>query len=312
MTLARSYFQPLPRTSVKEGNPATAEKIFLGKVLYFDPRLSRNQTQSCNTCHDLATFGVDRKATSPGDLGKPGTRNSPTTFNAAFHFTQFWDGRSPDVEDQAGLPVLNPIEMNMPGEEVVISRLRKAEGYRKLFAEAFPGEKEPITFQNMKNAIGVFERTLITPSRFDAYLEGDTAAITTEEKAGMEVFIRVGCTTCHSGPLLGGQMFHKYPLFDFKSTHGVTHNSGDPGRMEATGLESDRNLFKVSSMRNVTETYPYFHDGGIANLDDAIVIMAERQLNRTITGEDTRLVAAFLVTLTGDLPEDIKRPPVLP
>lgn len=309
ITLAKNYFQPLPKEAVSPENPVTPEKVALGKALYFDTRLSMHNTQSCNTCHNVSTYGVDNNATSKGDLGKNGNRNSPTTFNAALHFLQFWDGRMKTVEEQAGGPVMNPAEMNMPAEKEVIARLNKVETYKKMFAAAFPGEKDPVTFDNMKKSIAAFERTLLTPSKFDKYLEGDATALNDQEKKGLHTFISTGCIACHTGPLLGGNMFQKFPLIgtDYKSLTGSVLD--DKGRMEVTKNEADKYMFKVPSLRNTAETWPYFHDGSVKELDKAITIMAKLELGKDIAPEQVTEISTFLKTLSSDVPAEVKQAP---
>jgi len=196
---ARAIFQPLALETDNPENPITNAKVKLGKILYFDKRLSKDQTQSCNSCHDLNAYGCDNQATSDGDAGEFGTRNSPTVLNAALHTSQFWDGRAKNVEEQAGMPILNPVEMAIPSKQFLIDRLAQVELYQKMFKEAFPDEPNPLTYSNIQNAIGAFERTLITPSKFDDYLKGNVNAITVEEKKGLKTFIDAGCTTCHMG-----------------------------------------------------------------------------------------------------------------
>ncbi len=299
---AKSLFGTLPRVAENPANPLSKQKIALGRKLYFDVRLSKDNRQSCNTCHNLATFGVDNKPFSEGNDGKLGGRNSPTTLNAALHFAQFWDGREPDVEAQAGGPVLNPVEMAMPDEKSVEKRLAAVDEYVKLFAAAFPDDKNPVRFANMKKAIGAFERTLITPSRFDDYLAGKEAALNEKEKAGLETFINSGCTTCHSGNLLGGTMYQKFGLFgnywDYTKSGKI-----DNGRFDVTGNEADKYFFKVPSLRNIEKTYPYFHDGSVPELREAVQIMAQSQLNKTLSDKELDDIIAFLKTLTGKLPE---------
>ncbi len=209
---AKSTFMPLPASADNPYNPLTPEKVFLGQTLYFDNRLSKDETVSCNSCHDLKAYGVDNESTSDGVGGQPGDRNSPTVLNAAFHFTQFWDGRAKDVEEQAGGPILNPVEMAMPDQEAVINRLASIKGYREMFATAFPESENPVNFDNLQKAIAAFERKLITPSRFDEYLNGNENALTTEEKQGLLTFMDAGCTACHSGVVLGGTMYQKFGL----------------------------------------------------------------------------------------------------
>jgi cytochrome c peroxidase len=312
ITKALAYFEPLPEMVESEENEITAAKVLLGKTLYYDVRLSKNNTQSCNTCHNLSTFGVDNNATSAGDLGKNGDRNSPTVLNAAFHTAQFWDGRAKDVEQQAGMPILNPVEMNMPSEQFVVDRLRSIAGYKKLFLEAFPGDSEPITYTNLSKAIGAFERTLVTPSKFHKFLDGDDKVLTDAERMGLEKFMDAGCTTCHIGSTVGGTMFQKFPLVgsDYKSLTGSKKD--DKGKMEVSGREADKYVFKVPSLLNITETGPYFHDGSVADLSAAIKIMGKLQLNKDINDEEVASIRAFLASLKGELPKDALVVPAMP
>ncbi len=301
-----SLFGTLPNEAVNPNNPITPEKVALGKSLYFDNILSVDNVQSCNTCHNLDTYGVDNMPTSKGDKGKFGTRNSPTTFNAAFHVAQFWDGREPDVEAQAGGPVLNPVEMGMPSEEEVIKKLSNVKKYQEMFAKAFPEEKNPITYDNMKKAIGAFERKLVTHSKFDEYVSGKTDALTDQEKQGLQTFIDAGCTACHSGPLLGGQLFQKFGIYGDYWTETKSKNI-DNGRYDVTKKEEDKYVFKVPSLRNIEKTYPYFHDGSVADLKDAVRIMAKLQSNKNLTDKQVDDIVVFLKTLTGDIDESLKQ-----
>lgn len=308
--MARGMFSPLPQNADNPDNPTTKEKVKLGQVLYFDKRLSLDGTQSCNTCHDLATFGVDNKRTSPGDQpGAIGTRNSPTSLNAALHTSQFWDGRAKDVEQQAGMPITNPVEMAIPSEDFLIKRLKEIDLYRKLFAEAFPDQKDPITYRNLEKAIGVFERQLLTPSKWDSYLGGQAWALSLEEKKGLQTFINVGCTSCHGGALLGGNMFQKF---------GVHHDyweytksdSIDKGRFDVTAQESDLYMFKVPTLRNIAKTAPYFHDGSVAELPEAVRIIAKVNLNKDLTDAEVSSIVTFLEALTGELPVELTQEPL--
>ncbi len=301
---AVSMFGKLPEVAENPENLITEEKVALGKKLYLDNRLSKDNTQSCNTCHDLKTYGVDNLSTSPGNDGGLGTRNSPTVFNAALHMSQFWDGREPDVEAQAGGPILNPVEMAMPSEEVVIERLSKIDEYNTLFAKVFPNDKKPISYKNIQNAIGAFERTLITPSRFDKFVDGDIDALTDVEKDGLQLFISTGCTACHSGNVLGGNIYQKFGLFDdyWKHTKSTVI---DDGKFSVTKNESDKYVFKSPSLRNIEKTYPYFHDGSVKDLKEAVRIMAKVQLNKELAEKDLNNLVAFLNSLTGKLPENI-------
>ena len=311
LLLAKNLFQPLPTEAPNPDNAVTPEKVLLGKTLYYDNRLSLNNTESCNTCHNLATFGVDNKSTSPGDNGKLGNRNSPTVLNAALHFVQFWDGRMKDVEEQAGGPVMNPAEMGMPDEKLVMSRLANNEGYKKMFEAAFPSDKQPVSFTNMRKSIAAFERTLLTPGKFDKFLGGDLTALNEQELKGVNTFVETGCTTCHMGPLLGGNMFQKYPLFGtHKELTGSTVD--DFGKMAATNAEADKYFFKVPSLRNIAETWPYLHDGSVKELDKMVQIMAKGQLNKELTPEQTSDITAFMKALTGEVPAEAKVVPVMP
>ena len=298
---AQKFFAVLPENADNPKNKTTIPKVKLGKKLYNDTRLSLEGKNSCNSCHNLATYGVDNLPTSPGDAGNNGTRNSPTVFNAAFHFAQFWDGREPDVEAQAGGPILNPVEMNIPSEDFLVKRLSEDQEYRQLFAEAFPDQAPPLTFKNITYAIAAFERELITPSKFDDYLKGDENALNAEEKKGLETFMKAGCTTCHTGALLGGNMYQKFGLFDdyWKYTES---KEIDEGRMMVTKNEADKYLFKVPSLRNIEKTWPYFHDGSVEKLDDAVKIMAKVELNKDLSDKETKEIVTFLASLTGNVP----------
>lgn len=302
---ARALFGTLPEQAENPDNPITNEKVELGKMLFFDVRLSKDNTQSCNTCHNLNTFGVDNNSFSVGNDGGLGGRNSPTVLNAALHVSQFWDGREPDVEAQAGGPILNPVEMAMPSEDVVIERLSGIEEYVTLFDKAFPEEENAITYDNLKKAIGAFERKLITPTKFDSYIAGDDMALSSDEKEGLQTYINSGCVTCHNGNLLGGKMYQKFGLYadywEFTKSEKM-----DKGKFDVTQNEADKYVFKVPSLRNIEKTAPYFHDGSVQELPDAIRIMAKVQVNKDLSDEDINKIIIFLNTLTGEVPEALK------
>lgn len=302
---AQTFFQPLPATAENPENKITEEKTKLGKALFFDTRLSLKGNNSCNSCHNLETYGVDNLATSKGDNGKFGERNSPSVYNAALHAIQFWDGRMKDVEEQAGGPVLNPAEMAIPNEAFMEKKLKGIEEYQTMFKAAYPDEKEAITFTNMRKSIAAFERTLITPSKFDDFLKGDMASLTAEEKDGLTTFISSGCITCHNGPAMGGSMMQKFALFgDYRDfTHSKTN---DEGLKKQTKKESDKDMFKVPSLRNIEKTGPYFHDGSIADLKEAIKIMGKTELNKDISQADIDKIYVFLKALTGKIPDNAK------
>ncbi|MEI6575488.1 MAG: cytochrome c peroxidase [Bacteroidota bacterium] len=309
--MAMTMFPMLPKQAVNPDNAMTTEKVALGKVLYFETRLSKKGNNSCNGCHNLNTYGVDNKPTSPGDEGALGGRNSPTSFNSALQFVQFWDGRAKDVEEQAGGPVLNPVEMNMPDKSFVEKKISSIKGYPEMFATAYPGEKKPVNYENMKKAIGAFERTLLTPGRYDEWLEGNDSAMNSEEIAGLQAFISTGCTACHMGSLFGGSMYQKFPLFGDQKTWLKT-DKVDEGRFAVTKAEADKFMFKVPILRNVAETWPYFHSGSVKDLNEAIGIMAQSELNKTLKPEEISSISAFLKTLTGKLSDDVKKAPALP
>jgi cytochrome c peroxidase len=301
----RAVFGELPKDAASADRPVTKERADLGRTLYFDPRLSKNQHISCNSCHQLDRAGVDGEATSPGHRGQRGGRNSPTVYNAALHLAQFWDGREPDVEAQAKGPVLNPIEMAMPSEAAVLEVLRSIPGYAPMFAAAFPQDSDPITYDNMGTAIGAFERLLLTPAPFDRYLAGDDAAISAEARRGLESFLARGCVSCHMGPAIGGSMYRKLGFVRPYATEDV-------GREAVTGKATDRHVFKVPSLRNVTETGPWFHDGSIADLDEAVRLMGHHQLGIQLDAAERADLVAFLGSLSGSAPADLIAKPDLP
>ena len=308
---ARQFFQPLPSEAPNPENPLNEDKVRLGKMLYFDPRLSLSGFISCNSCHNLATAGVDNLPTSVGHRWQLGPRNAPTVLNAALHMAQFWDGRAKDVEEQAGMPVTNPIEMAMPSEEFALERIASIPDYVSLFEQAFPNEDSPLNYRNMARAIGAFERTLLTPSRFDRFLEGEASALNDQEKRGLKTFIDVGCITCHTGALPGGNMYQKFGLFGNYWEY-TSSNRIDSGRYVETKNEADVFMFKVPSLRNITLTYPYFHDGAVWSLDTAVWIMGKVQLGKDLSPDQIQDITAFLGSLSGEIPEAAMRLPALP
>jgi cytochrome c peroxidase len=289
---AQSVFAKLPDKMPGSEND-TPERIELGEKLYFEKVMSVNKTQSCNDCHrlDNKLGGVDNLPTSPGAEGKRGDRNSPTTLNAGLHIAQFWDGRAADLVEQAKGPVLNPIEMGMPGEDAVLARLKEAD-YTPLFAKAFPDSESPLTYDNYAEAVAAFERTLITRDRFDDFLGGDQQAINAREKQGLALFMEIGCTECHQGALLGGTEFRKVGEVEPYA------NTKDLGRFEVTKKEEDKFVFKTPSLRNIQITRPYFHDGQVKTLPEAVKLMGKLQLGTELDDEQTALIVAFLRTLT--------------
>ncbi|MBS1542956.1 MAG: cytochrome-c peroxidase [Bacteroidetes bacterium] len=303
LTEAKNIFDVLP--SPIEITPANEPLIKLGQMLFYDPRLSSNEKISCNSCHNLASYGVDNKPTSTGASGAKGDRNSPTVFNAAIHNMQFWDGRARNVEEQAGMPILNKDEMAIPHEGFLVQRLDNVPDYKELFKTAFPDKKQPVTYENVQKAIGAFERTLLTPSRFDKFMMGNADALTDTEKSGLRLFMNTGCTSCHNGVGIGGTTMQKFGLVtDYRT---LTHSRyNDEGRKNVTRNERDKDVFKVQGLRNVEKTYPYFHDGSITSLDTTVKIMSQAQLNKKLTDQQIKDIVAFLKSLTGDIRVEAK------
>jgi len=300
-------FKPLPESVNNPDNPLTEEKIDLGRMLFFDKRLSADRTISCASCHHLETYGDNGAPVAKGIGGQKGDRNSPSVYNAAVHIAEFWDGREPDVEHQAMGPPLNPIEMGMKDGAQIESLLRSIPGYLTLFQKAFPKSDPPVTFENMGKAIGAFERKLLTPSPFDAFLKGDEGALNDDQKKGLNTFMSTGCITCHNGVGVGGGLYQKVGLI-------IPWDPPleDSGREKVTGKAADKFIFKVASLRNVTETAPYMHNGGVSNLRVMVKKMALHQLGRKISDEDVKSIIHFLEALKGKIPEDYIKEPELP
>jgi cytochrome c peroxidase len=308
---AKKFFEALPSEIDNPNNQKSEAKVALGKALYYDARLSKSGVISCNSCHNLASYGVDNLPTSPGHKWTFGARNSPTSLNAAFHFVQFWDGRAADLEEQAKGPILNPVEMAIPHEGFALHRLASIPEYKEAFQIAFPNDTNPLTYNNVAFAIAAFERTLVTPAPFDEYLKGDGDAMNDQEKRGLQTFIKTGCTACHSGVVLGAKMYQKFgatrPYWELTKS-----KTKDEGRSAITKNEGEKYFFKVPSLRNVDRTYPYFHDGSVWDLKEAIAIMGELQLGKKLTSAEVDDIAAFMHSLTGEVPEQARLLPVLP
>jgi cytochrome c peroxidase len=298
---AQRAFKPVPETPpALADNPLTPEKIELGKMLYFDPRLSASWLISCNTCHNLGLGGVDLLETSIGHGWQKGPRNSPTVLNAVFNVAQFWDGRAKDLKEQAKGPVQAAVEMNSTPERAV-KTLKSIPEYVERFQKAFPGQADPVTFDNMARAIEAFEATLLTPdARFDRYLKGDAAALNAEEKRGLELFLNKGCVACHGGVNLGGTGYFAFGVVEKPGADVLP--PGDKGRFEVTKTATDEYVFKSPSLRNIELTPPYFHSGRVWDLKQAVAIMGSAQLGATLTDEEATLITAFLRTLTGRQP----------
>jgi len=291
-----------------QDNVATEDKILLGKMLYFDPRLSLDGTVSCNSCHNVMSSGDDNRSVSVGVGGNKGGRSAPTVWNAGFLSVQFWDGRAATLEEQAKGPLINPVEMAMPSHDEVVKRLKKIEGYRVYFEKAF-GKKDPITIDNVAKAIAAYERTLIAPSRFDDWIKGDKKALSEMEVAGFEMAKTVGCFTCHSGPNFSGPalpsgvgFYQKFPVYESEYDKKYDFKS-DLGRYEVTKQEVDKNKWRVPSLRNVALTAPYFHNGKVQTLDEAIRVMGKAQLNLDLKPDQVKKIKAFLISLNGKFPK---------
>jgi cytochrome c peroxidase len=276
----------------------TFKKISLGESLYFEKRLSVNQSQSCNTCHriDESLAGVDNEATSKGALGHRVHRNSPTVLNAGFQFSQFWDGRAKDLKEQAKGPILAKGEMEMPSEESVISVIKSDSSYVGMFEEVYG--KEGLTYDNLADAIAAFERTLITKDKFDEFQKGNVD-LTEQELRGFNLFVQTGCASCHNGFLFGGNSYQKVGVIELYMQNGEM--TDDLGLYNITGKEDDKYFFKVPTLRNVEKTYPYFHDGKVKTLKEAISIMAQIQLGKKLNDSEVEDIEAFLKTMTGSI-----------
>ncbi len=307
--LQAADWQALPDTApAPADNPTTEAKVELGKMLYMDPRFSSTGTVSCNSCHNVMEGGDDSRSTSMGVHGKTGGRNAPTVWNSAFHSVQFWDGRADLLEDQAKGPVANPVEMGMSDVETAMDRVRKIPGYKPVFDKAFG--KDAMTVANAAKAVAAFERTLITPnSPYDRFVKGDKSALSAQQQRGMEKFASTGCTSCHSGAAfngpkmpLGTGFYAKFPTFSDNSYVKKYDLSADKGREEATGKAADAHMFRVPTLRNITDTAPYFHNGAVNDLHEAVRIMAKTQLNKDLPANDVNDIVAFLESLTGEYP----------
>ncbi len=303
---ALKLFAPLPAVMSLPDNPVTDAKVTLGRILYYDPRLSANQKISCNTCHPLDAYGAEAKSVSTGHKNQKGNRNAPTVYNAAGHFVQFWDGRAPTVEEQAKGPITNPVEMAMPSNAAAVQVITSMPEYVALFKTAFPNDKDPVTYDNMALAIGAFERGLVTPSRWDAFIEGDQSALTDAEKSGFNTFAATGCQWCHSGPYIGGSAYQKLGVM--KPWPIQT----DQGRYQVTKDEIDKMVFKVPSLRNIKKTGPYFHDGSVPTLDLAVRNMAVHQRGVTLNDVQVKSIETWMDSLTGQVPMSYIKAPELP
>jgi len=292
-------------------NPMSDAKVLLGKALYMDPRFSKDGNISCNSCHNVMAGGDDNRPNSIGFHDQRGDRSAPTVWNSAFLSVQFWDGRAATLEEQAKGPVVNPIEMGMESLDAAMARVKAIPGYADMFKAAFPDDKKPMTKDNAAKAVAAFERTLITPnSAYDKYVKGDKKAMTEQQVKGMNTFAEVGCTACHSGANFSGPklpfgqgFFMKFPTFPNTEYDKKYKFSDDLGRYAVTKKEADKNMFRVPTLRNIALTAPYFHNGAVPTLEEAVKVMAKTQLNKELTEEQVADLVAFLNVLTGEFPE---------
>jgi cytochrome c peroxidase len=298
---ANEAFVPIPSVvpAVKD-NAVTHEKVELGKMLFFDPRISRSAILSCNTCHNLGMGGDDNLETSIGHGWQKGPRNAPTVLNAVFNTAQFWDGRAADLKAQAKGPVQAGVEMASTPDRVV-KVLKSIPEYVDRFGKAFPGDKDAVSFDNMAKAIEAFEATLITPaSRFDQFLEGNASALTAIEKTGLGLFMDKGCSSCHNGVNLGGNGY--YPFGVVEQPGADVLPPGDKGRFSVTKTAADDYVFRAAPLRNVAITEPYFHSGKVWDLEQAVGIMGTAQLGEELSDKDVKAIVAFLHSVTGEQP----------
>ncbi|MDE2596025.1 MAG: cytochrome-c peroxidase [Sphingomonadales bacterium] len=309
MKAARDQFKILP-ASWKDipGNTATDDQVALGAMLYHDPRLSGSHAIACASCHNIGMGGGDDASTSVGHKWQEGGRNAPTVLNAVFNTAQFWDGRAKDLYEQAGGPMVNPIEMNSPKEHVA-QQLQSIPGYAALFAKAFPGDSSGITLDKAQKAIAAFESTLITPnSKFDQYLAGNASALSADQKDGLRLFMDKGCSACHNGINVGGGMYAKFGVV--AAPDAKYRPAADKGREAVTHQTSDEYSFKVPTLRNITLTAPYFHTGSVWDLKEAVRVMGKAQVGQDLSDADVAKITAFLESLKGDQPQ--VQIPILP
>lgn len=306
----QAAWEALPEVApAPKDNPTTPAKVELGKMLYMDPRLSSTGTVSCNSCHNVMEGGDDSRPVSMGVNGKTGGRSAPSVWNAAFYSVQFWDGRVNLLEDQAKGPMTNPVEMGAPNHDHVMAKIRAIPGYQASFEKAFG--KDSMTIENTAKAIAAFERTLITPnSAYDRYVKGDKKAMTAQQVQGMKTFAEVGCNSCHSGANFSGPkmpvgqgFYATFPTFTDNKYSKQYDLMADKGRQEATGKTADAHKFRVPTLRNITDTAPYFHNGSVNDLSEAVRVMAKTQLNKDLSDKQVADIVAFLGALTGPYPE---------
>lgn len=310
MRQAQERFQPLPaELPTLEGNPITPEKVELGKILFFDPRMSTSWVFSCNSCHNLGTGGVDLQETSIGHGWQKGPRNAPTVLNGVFNIAQFWDGRAKDLREQATGPLLNPGEMGSSAERA-LETLNSMPEYVDRFKSAFPGEDDAVSLENLAKSIEAFEATLLTRNApFDRYLAGDDNALSARQKQGLQLFIESGCASCHDGVNVGGGQYARFGVVE--APDPKIRPPEDKGRLAVTNQPEDEYVFRVAPLRNVALTPPYFHSGQVWSLEEAVKVMAAAQLGLELSDDEAAAISDFLASLTGEQP-DISYPTLPP
>ena len=311
MNRAKAVLGTLPATMPTPNNPITPEKVKLGAMLFWEPRISVDGTVSCVKCHPLGLYAADGLKKAIGNNCKENPRNSPTIFNAASQISAHWIGNRTSVEDQAKQALIGPPSFGMPDYGSVEKILKGMKGYVAMFKAAFPDDRDPVTVDNFARAVGAFERTLVTPAAFDDFLQGKTDALTSRQKRGLQTFLDNGCMTCHFGPFLGGQMYQKFGLIEPYEKYTLSVKV-DEGRFAITKDPADKFVFKVPVLRNVAATPPYFHDGSVDRLVDAVTIMAKVQFGRDLAKDQAGDIAEFLSSLTGRIPQAVLTVPVLP
>jgi len=313
---ANTLFKPLPASSALDNSELAPTRVALGKALVFGTRVSSDGRLGCATCHNPAYHGADALALSVGIHGKVLPRNAHTVFNTSLLMAQHYGGNRATVEEQAFKALLSPVAYGNTSNEQVETKLIKL-GYEPLFKAAYPGDEKAVSVENWSKAIGAYERTLLTPSPFDKFLKGDAQALSKTAKLGLEKFINVGCAGCHNGVTVGGQSYQKFGITqDYWTVTGSTpkdaFNGYDKGRFHDTKNEADAFMFKVPQLRNVAVTAPYFHDGSVATLPQAVRVMAQLQLGKQLSDDDVVQIVSFLESLTGNIPEDFAKVPRLP
>jgi len=306
---ARDLFGALPDVMASPDNPVTPEKVALGKMLFYEKRLSADGAVSCWRCHPLSLYGADGLPKSVGVHCKTADRNAPTVFNAADQIAQHWVGNRKSVEDQAAQSLAGGF--GMPAPEAALARLKAIPGYEPLFRKAFPNDPEPVTAANIGLAVGAFERTLVTRAPFDGFLDGNVLGLDDAEQAGLREFMATGCSGCHNGPYFGGRSFKKFGVVESYWKRTVSA-AVDEGRFAVTKDPADRYVFKVPVLRNVQMTSPYFHDGSAGRLPDAVWIMGKVQLGQDLAEARVEAIVAFLGTLTGKPSAAALEVPLLP